>query len=38
MKLVQAWLEIHREAILADWKLAAFTLHEAINVKKSTSS
>ena len=22
MKLVQAWLEIHREAIFADWKLA----------------
>lgn len=22
MKLVQAWLEIHREAVLADWTLA----------------
>ena len=22
MKLVQAWLEIHREAVLADWSLA----------------
>jgi hypothetical protein len=23
MKLVQAWIEIHREDLLADWKLAA---------------
>lgn len=22
MKLVQAWLEIHREAVMADWNLA----------------
>jgi len=22
MKLVQAWLEIHREEIMADWSLA----------------
>jgi hypothetical protein len=22
MKLVQAWIEIHREALLADWELA----------------
>ena len=22
MKLVQAWIEIHREDLLADWKLA----------------
>jgi hypothetical protein len=22
MKLVQAWLEIHREDLMADWKLA----------------
>lgn len=22
MKLVQAWLEIHREAVMADWSLA----------------
>lgn len=22
MKLVQAWLEIHREALMADWQLA----------------
>ena len=22
MKLVQAWIEIHRESLLADWKLA----------------
>ena len=22
MKLVQAWMEIHREALLADWELA----------------
>jgi len=23
MKLVQAWMEIHREELLADWELAA---------------
>jgi hypothetical protein len=23
MKLVQAWMEIHRDELLADWKLAA---------------
>ncbi len=22
MKLVQAWLEIHRDALMADWQLA----------------